>query len=328
MNAENFIVRGHLKQVERFQQAAAWDWLSEADVQEIEQHVAGLPSQIATDEIEARHFDHSALRLQIALVENDRGPFESLRRRVVEIAALLEEKDAVPAVKAQLNYLRLVQTSEFWEGVDLAGLEQLRVRLRGLVQFIDKAKRKIVYTNFKDELIPREEELLLALPKMTGAQYAKKVDDYLRGHRDDLVIQRLRQNQPLTATDLKSLETTLVQIGENDGARLLGTLIEQRETPSLAHFVRRMVGMDRSTAQAAFSGFIDDRSLSALQIRFVETVIDQLTVRGYMEASALYEPPFSDLHDGGPEALFADKANVIDAVFQALAETLPRVLEA
>ena len=41
-------------------------------------------------------------------------------------------------------------------------------------------------------------------------------------------------------------------------------------------------------------------------------VIDQLTARGVMEPSALYEAPFSSVHAGGPEALFAGKSNVIE----------------
>ena len=92
--------------------------------------------------------------MQIALVEKDAGTFESIRKKVIEIAASLEEKDAIPAVKQQLETLRAVQTTEFWEGIDLAALEDLRIRLRGLVQFIDKSKRKIVYTHFKDEVQP------------------------------------------------------------------------------------------------------------------------------------------------------------------------------
>ncbi len=76
--------------------------------------------------------------------------------------------------------------------------------------------------------------------------------------------------------------------------------------------------MDRAAAQAAFSQFLNDRSLSPAQIRFVEMVIEQLTARGVMDASALYEPPFSGLHAGGPDALFAGQANVIEGVFEAL----------
>ena len=79
--------------------------------------------------------------------------FEKHRQRVVEIAMLLEEKTTIPAVKAQLAYLAAVQESGFWEGIDLNGLEELRLRLRGLVPFLDKKKRKIVYTDFQDEVM-------------------------------------------------------------------------------------------------------------------------------------------------------------------------------
>ena len=37
-----------------------------------------------------------------------------------------------------------------------------------------------------------------------------------------------------------------------------------------------------------------------------------------MEASALYEPPFSNLHAGGPDALFDGKENVIEDIFEKL----------
>lgn len=66
------------------------------------------------------------------------------------------------------------------------------------------------------------------------------------------------------------------------------------------------------------SEFLNDRSLTPPQIRFVETVIDQLTARGVMDASALYEAPFSNLHAGGPDELFADQAEVIELIFEKL----------
>jgi type I restriction enzyme R subunit len=325
MNRENFIVRMHLEAVERFQNRAAWEQLSEGDRETLQREVAGLPTGIATDDIESRLFDLTALRMQLALVEGDEGGFENHRRRVVEIAMLLEEKSTIPAVAAQLEYLASVQESAFWEDIALAGLEELRLRLRGLVQFLDRKKRKIVYTDFQDEVLGVRDEAAVRIPKMTGAQYAKKVNDYLRNHLTHIVVHRLRTNQPLTADDLKSLETTLVQIGDEDGETLLSDLLARSESPSLAHFVRSLVGMDRSAAQAAFSQFLNDRSLTAQQIRFVEMVIDQLTARGIMDASALYEPPFSNLHAGGPDELFAGKEHVINAVFQTLAALQPQV---
>ena len=318
MNRENFIVRMQLEAVERFQQRESWDQLAASDVEVLQNKVAGLPSEIESEDIESRLFDLTALKMQLALAEGDTGTFEQTRRRVVEIAMLLEEKSAIPAVKAQLAYLTSVQESAFWEGIALNGLEELRMRLRGLVPFLDKKTRKIVYTDFQDEITGVREDADDYLPKMTGIQYEKKVQEYLKGHLDHIVIHRPRTNQPLTATDLQGLEQTLVEIGEDDGETLLSGLLARNDAPSLAHFVRSMVGMDRAAAQEVFSEYLSNRTLTPPQIRFIEMVIDQLTARGVMEPSALYEAPFSSVHADGPEALFSGKSNVIEGIFEKL----------
>ncbi len=318
MNRNNFIVRMHLEAVNRFRERKAWEQLSDSDVETLQLEVAGLPSEIDTDDIESRMFDLTALRMQLALAKSNETVFESHRRLVVEIAMLLEEKSAIPAVKTQLGYLAAVQETDFWEGIGLSGLEDLRLRLRELVPFLDKKKRNIVYTNFQDEVIGVREERTLYMPKMTGAQYEKKVKEYLQNHLDHLVVHRLRTNQPLTDTDLKGLESTLVEIGEEDGETLFSGLLARSEAPSLAYFVRSLVGLDRTAAKAAFSGFLADRSLTPPQIRFIEMVIDQLCARGVIEASALYEAPFSNLHSEGPDALFDGNVEVIEGVFEAL----------
>ena len=320
MNRENFIVRMHLEAVDRFRKREAWDKLDKTDREDLQREVAMLPSEIKTDDIESRLFDLTVLRMQLTLAEDHKSNFEEHRKRLVEIAMLLEEKGAIPAVQAQLGYLTSMQESSFWEGIDLNGLEDLRLRLRGLAPFLDKQNRKIVFTDFQDEVMGIREVPIADIPKMTGIQYEKKVEDYLKNHLDHIVIRRLRTGQPLTATDLQGLETTLAEIGEEDGSALLTGLLARTEAPSLAHFVRAMVGMDRVAAQAAFSDFLADQSLTPPQIRFVEMVIDQLTVRGVMKASALYESPFSNLHAGGPDELFMGKENVIEGIFKILEE--------
>jgi type I restriction enzyme R subunit len=326
MNRENFIVRMHLEPVERFQQREAWTHLSEADRDVLHREVAGLPSEVATDEIESRLFDLLALRMQLAHAESDLNTFETGRQRVVEIATLLEEKAAIPAVKAQLAYLARLQETDFWQDIDLVELEEMRLRLRGLMPLLDKQKRKIIYTDFKDEVLGIRHETVIEMPKMTGAQYEKKVKEYLKNHLEDEVIQRLRLNQPLTTSDLERLEGILVQIGEGEGKELLTGLLERSEAPTLAYFVRTLVGMDRAAAQSAFSDYLSDRSLTPQQMRFVEMVIDQLTARGVMEAAALYEPPFSNLHAGGPDELFAGHEAVIEGIFEKLRRVRDSVL--
>jgi type I restriction enzyme R subunit len=326
MNQDNFIVRQHLESVERFQQRPLWDDLTEQDRETLQREIAGLPSERETDDLESRLFDLTALNMQLAQAEGDLTTFERHRQRVVEMAMRLEDKRAIPVVEAQLAYLAELQDSAYWEDITLVELEQMRLRLRLLMPFLDKKERKIVYTNFKDEVLGVRDEAAIAIPKMTGVQYEKKEKAYLNSHLNNIVIHRLRTHQALTATDLQNLEATLVKIGADEGQTLLSGLLQRSSAPSLVHFVRSLVGMDRQAAQEVFAQFLNDRSLNATQIRFIELIIDQLTARGVMDAAALYEPPFSHLHAGGPDELFAGRENVIDGVFETLKQLDPEQL--
>ena len=42
-----------------------------------------------------------------------------------------------------------------------------------------------------------------------------------------------------------------------------------------------------------------------------------------MDAGALYEAPFVNLHAGGPDALFAGKEKIITGIFKALESVQP-----
>ena len=318
MNRDNFIVREQLEQVQKFQDRKSWNQLSEDDRDTLQRHVAGLPTELDFDDIECRQFDLIALHMQLAVAQGNHGTLESRRLRVVEIARMLEEKTAIPAVRAQLEYLASIQDPAFWDGINLAMLEDMRLRMRGLMPFLDRKKKKIVRTDFKDEVVAVHDDGITGMPSMTGAQYEKKVTEYIRNHENHIAIHRLRSNQPLTPKDLESLETTLKRIGNEDGDSLLSSLLTRKEAPTIGYFVRTIVGMDRRAAQAAFSQFLNDRSLSTNQIRFIELLVEQLTSRGVIEASALYEQPFTDIHDGGPDALFEGNNDVITGIFQQL----------
>lgn len=318
MNLDNFIVRMKRETVERFKDRRAWDHLSDEDQHQLEADVAKLPTELDCDDLRSRMFDLTALRLQQATLTGDVAAFEQHRKKVIEIAMLLEEKTGIPAVARQLEYIQALQDKAFWQGMDVPTLEDMRLRLRDLVPFLDKKERKVVYTDFKDEILGVREDRVVPMPKMTSVQYEKKVKEYLRTHMNNIVIQRLRTNRPLTQSDLDSLEDMLAELGEDDGKTLLSGLLARSGAPSLAYFVRSLVGLDEAAAKEAFGRFLNDTSLTAKQIRFVELIIEQLTARGVMEPGALYEAPFNNLHGGGPEALFAGKDNVIEGIFETL----------
>ncbi len=81
-----------------------------------------------------------------------------------------------------------MQETEFWVGIDIAGLEEMRLRLRELVPLLDKTKRHIVFTDFEDEITGVHEGGIIDIPRMTGLEYQRKVEQYLQSHLNNIVI--------------------------------------------------------------------------------------------------------------------------------------------
>jgi len=301
MNLENFVVRPKRRLVEKYAKPEAWVVLPPPARAELAAEVAGLPSELDPENEEAKRFDLLMLNLQLAVLRHEPG-FDRPRNRVVEIAGLLAEKQAIPMVQAQMALLLDLQTEEWWQDVTIPMLEGVRRRVRSLVQLIDRQQRRIVYSDFRDEMGLEATYVLPGLEAGGFVQFRNKARAFLRDHLDHVAIQKLRMNRALTPTDLEELERILLENG-------IGGPEEVNEASTRAHglglFVRSLVGLDRAAAKEAMAGFMNGRQLNANQIEFVNLVVNHLTVHGVIEPAMLYQSPFTDLAAHGPEALFA-----------------------
>jgi type I restriction enzyme R subunit len=316
MNLDNFIVRPKRRLVEKYQEGPAWAALDPAAITELSTEVAGLPHQLEPEKEESRRFDLLLLKLQLARLRVAPA-FAGLAKQVREIAGRLEEKSAIPMVKDQIALIQDVQTDAWWEDVTLPMLENVRRRLRALVPFLDKVSRTLVYTDFEDQMgTPVEIALPAFAEPATYERFLAKARAFLTQHQNQLTIHKLRMNKALTQTDLDELERMLASSGLGDAASLQRA---KEESEGLGLFVRSLVGLDREAAKAAFAGFLTGRRLNANQIELVDMIINHLTEHGVMSAAALYESPFTDLDQRGPEGLFSA------AQVDELAEILHRV---
>src|SRR5207249_1434635 len=133
MNLDNFIVRSERRYVEQYREREAWDELRSGEAAEIGEHLAGLPTELDPEDITARQFDLLLLNLQLAFLRAE-PQLPRLIEQVREIAELLEEKENIPLVAAQMELILEVQDEEFWMHVTLPQLESVRKRLRDLVK--------------------------------------------------------------------------------------------------------------------------------------------------------------------------------------------------
>jgi type I restriction enzyme R subunit len=314
MNVDNFVVRPQRQLVEKYAKPEIWNSLSEAELLELSQTVAGLPSQLPSEPEEAKRFDLLILSLQLAVLKSA-PTIDRLREQVRSIAESLAAQATIPLVNAQLSLLEDLQTDDWWQDVTIPMLETVRKRLRDLVKLMPKLQRQPIYTDFEDEL---GAETTFELPGVISAdrfeQFRIKARAFLRSQPDNIAIFKLRTNKQLTPTDLVELERILAESGVGDAQDLDRA---KTDASGLGVFVRSLVGLDREVAKQELAGFLDRQQFNANQIEFIDTIVNYLTEHGVMDAALLYESPLTDITPQGPDGLFT--SSQVDELVAVLA---------
>jgi type I restriction enzyme R subunit len=155
MSLGTFEVRPHRRSVEQYSTTEAFARIDVEQTSDLHR-VAALPTAVTDFDGPAKVFDHLILRMQLAMLRA-LPAFTKMAEKVVALAVLLEGKATIPMVAAQLPLLEDIQTDEFWRHSTLSTLEDMRLRLRGLVKLIEPVARPIVITDFEDELLPHTE---------------------------------------------------------------------------------------------------------------------------------------------------------------------------
>lgn len=284
LNEDNFRVRMELKYVIKYREEDKWVALGALDVNEIKEHISSLIMPLNEDEF-AKRFDVTMYTIELAKLQNANAtkPIKS----VVQTAEELSKLGTIPEIQAEKYTIEKVKTEEFWESADIFELDAVREALRELLKYLEKEIQKTYTTNFED-LIVREDRGGAFYNTNDLKNYRKKVEFYLKEHKDELAIYKLRNNKKLTKQDLKSLEEIMW--------KELGTPADYEQEfgdMPVNKLVRKIVGLDRVAANEAFSEFLNKETLNTKQIHFIKLIVDYVVTNGLIDDNkVLQEDPF------------------------------------
>lgn len=136
------------------------------------------------------------------------------------------------------------------------------------------------------------------------AQYRKKVEHFIKTHEDQITIQKLKRNEPITESDLAVLDELLFEASSMQSRQEYNKAFSGGKP--LGRFVRELIGLDRAAAKKAFADFLDEAKYNSRQIDFINEIINFLTINGVMESGLLFQPPFTDMHEDSAYGYYAD----------------------
>ena len=285
LNPELISLQLNAKYIEKYKDISVFDNITENQKNELIKYIAPLVRLNDTDEF-AKRFDNFMYGLMIAIME--KLPYEQAKKRLQNNANLLKKKSNIAQVREKLDLIKQIESEEYWKSKDILIFEQTRKELRDLMQFIVEADNiKMLTTNLQDYVIDEAENKPLE-NAYDFEDYRQKVNRYVHEHGDILAIHKLTHNIPLSSADYTELE----RIFTNELGTKQDYQREYGDTP-FGLLIRKIAKLDHEAAMSAFSKFINDESLNAKQIAFVNKIIHHIEENGYIESIAeLQKPPF------------------------------------
>lgn len=292
---DNFAVRQHLKYVDLYSAETNYQCLTYEDTLIVREELAPLILPDG-DEASAVRFDALMYGIELAYLVGKKyiRARSDLYKKVEGIASVAN----IPEIQMQSDLIQKILNTDYLDNAGINEFEEIREKLRDLMKYIPK--HKIRYdTNFEDDLLSMEwKESELENDELKN--YKAKAEFYIRQHQDNVVIAKLKTNQPLTSYDISTLEDILWnEVGTKQDYEH-----EYGQKP-LGELVREIVGLDMNAAKEAFSEYLTSTSLDSRQIYFVNQIVEYIVHNGMMkELSVLQELPFTD--QGSVVEVFTD----------------------
>ena len=287
LNKDSFMVKNKVHYIELYSKEKTWIYISTIDLMDIKENVIPLFTSIDDNE-EAKRFDNLMYQLQVKRIRQDKT--NRCEKLIVDTVVELEKLGTVPQIRKKQDLILKVAETDYIKKADFWNIEEVRIELRNLMQFIDPYNRPPVYIDIEDTLNDIDEEYVYVSSGNNFTNYRKKVEKFLTGNLENVIVWKIRHNIRLTEQDKENLEKILFEE--------LGNNKEYAETfgdTNIIKAVRNIVGLDKNVVSDIFYKYINDNRLNMKQIQFVKLLIDYVIKNGTIDMQKLTEQPFKNV---------------------------------
>lgn len=287
LNDSHIGVRKRWELVDQFRKPESWIFISEIEAVHIKNGISPLLTKKIENE-QAKQFDLLVLYIELSLLDTGINAARS-KQKVIEIAQQLQKATSIPQVRAKITTIKEVLTSNYWENLSLDSLERVRKELRDLLLFLT-GKNKDTFTIDIEDVFTDGRE---APGIITTTTYKQRVIDYLAENKENIVLQKIFNVEPLLPADIRELERILwKQLGtEEEYSKYAQHMIYGG---NVAAFIRSIIGINRDVAIRKFTTLISDSNLNSMQEEYLKTILNYVCENGDIITETFGNKPFVD----------------------------------
>lgn len=283
-------IRNEMMYVDKYYDPQSWQSLSPVDLKEIRKHIIPLLDSGLKGSEYAVAFDVLVTNIELVLARtgNISTATKYIKKAMQAAQYLINEKGTIPQVIAKGALLISLVNGTFWAGCTLETLENMRLELRDLMQFLSVQGPEKYDINITDDISDSD-----YIPDGTAVDirtYRQKVIDYLSENGDSPVISKIKNLEQITTGDLKELERILWEE--------LGTKADYEGTTdkdNLAVFVRSLTGLSQDAVNARFGEYLKGNRFNSKQQEYIQTIINYVRENGDIKKETLlYDEPFNN----------------------------------
>ena len=287
LNKDSFMVKNKIHYIELYSKEKTWVYISTIDLMDIKENLIPLFTSIDDNE-DAKRFDNLMYQLQVKRIRQDKT--NRCENLIIDTVGELEKLGTVPQIREKQDLILKVAETDYIKEADFWDIEEVRTELRNLIQFIDPYNRPPVYIDIEDTLNDIDEGYVYVSTGNNFTNYRRKVEKFLTGNLENVIVWKIRHNIRLTEQDKENLEKILFEE--------LGNNKEYAETfgdTNIIKAVRNIVGLDKNVVSDIFYKYINDNRLNMKQIQFVKLLIDYVIKNGTIDMQKLTEQPFKNV---------------------------------
>ena len=248
-------------------------------------------------------FDNLVTGIEKSMLQ--KKPCEDLQQKMIEKVALLPTN--LHKVAAKKETINKVLSSEFWQNVTFAGLEEIRQDLRDLMYLAEDDGNQVLPPRIlnisEDEGQIVFERVKKLYPKGLDA-YKRQITDILQNIIDtEPVIQKIKSGQGLTGKDFEQILSLIMVQNPSLDKQTLQEFFPSTE--KLEQVLMTISGMDETYIKAKFADFVQKYHLTARQNQFLSMLQNQIIANNGINFARLYQAPFTSLDKDSIDGVFS-----------------------